>query len=298
MAKKKKAVEEAPISELQKEPTCGILYICGTPIGNLDDVTLRLIKTLKSVDLVAAEDTRHSLRLLNHLEIEKPLVSYHEHNRLKVGPHLIEKLKNGQNIALVSDAGMPGISDPGEDLVKLAIEAGIEMVCIDGPVAAIHALVLSGLSSRRFVFEGFVDRNSKVRKKYFEQLQYDSRTLIFYEAPHRLKEFLKDALFVFGPREAVVCKELTKRYENFQRGTLESLNTYFENNDPKGEFVIILSGFEGVVPCAENPLDSLSIEEELQQQLALGISKKEAIAMVAKRREMPKKEVYQIAIDL
>lgn len=298
MAKKKKTtlITEEPIAA--EAVTSGILYICGTPIGNLDDVTLRLVKTLKSVDLVAAEDTRHSLRLLNHLEVEKTLVSYHEHNRMTAGPKLIEKLLAGKNIALLSDAGMPGISDPGEDLVKLAIEAGIEMVCVDGPVAAIHALVLSGLPTRRFAFEGFVDRNTKIRKKYFESLQYETRTLIFYEAPHRLKEFLKDAFEIYGPRQAVVCKELTKRFENFQRGTLETLMAYFEVNDPRGEFVIILSGFEGVVPTVENPLDSLSIEEELQLLLDQGMDKKEAIPVVSKRREIPKKEVYQIAIKL
>lgn len=277
---------------------CGTLYICGTPIGNLDDVTFRLIKTLKSVDLVAAEDTRHSLRLLNHLEIEKTLVSYHEHNRMKAGPVLIEKLKAGKNIALLSDAGMPGISDPGEDLVKLAIEAGIELVCVDGPVAAIHALVLSGLPTRRFVFEGFVDRNSKVRKKHFESLQYDPRTLIFYEAPHRLKDFLKDALHIFGPREAAVCKELTKRFETYTRGTLEQIIKFFDENDPRGEFVIVLSGFEGDAPVAENPLDVLSIEEELTLLISQGHQKKEAITLVAKRRELPKKEVYQVSIKL
>lgn len=285
-------------SEVAPEVKWGTLYICGTPIGNLDDVTLRLIKTLKFVDLVAAEDTRHSIRLLNHLEIEKPLVSYHEHNRMKAGPHLIEKLKEGKNIALISDAGMPGISDPGEDLVKLAIEAGIELVCVDGPVAAIHALVLSGLPTRRFVFEGFVDRNSKNRKKHFESLQYDTRTLIFYEAPHRLKEFLKDGVAVFGPREAVVCKELTKRFETYTRGTLETILNHFEENDPKGEFVVILSGFEGEVPTIENPLDVLTIEEELQLLLAQGQNKKDAIVLVAKRRGLPKKEVYQVAINL
>lgn len=276
----------------------GTLYICGTPIGNLDDVSLRLIKALKAAEVVAAEDTRHSLKLLNHLEIEKPLVSYHEHNRMKVGPQLIEKLRSGKDIALVSDAGMPGISDPGEDLVKLAIEAGIEMVCIDGPVAAIHALVLSGLPTRRFAFEGFVDRNSKVRKKAFEALQYDARTLIFYEAPHRLKAFLKDAQEVFGDRQAAVCKELTKRYEHFERGTLSQLCEYYEVNDPKGEFVIILSGFEGEAPTVGNPLDDLSIAEELQMHMAQGMAKKEAIGLVSKRRGLPKKEVYQIGIEL
>lgn len=285
-------------NDIIPERKCGTLYICGTPIGNLDDVTLRLVKTLKAVDLVAAEDTRHSLRLLNHLEIEKTLISYHEHNRMKAGPQLIEKLKEGKNIALISDAGMPGISDPGEDLVKLAIEAGIEMVCVDGPVAAIHALVMSGLPTRRFAFEGFVDRNSKTRKKHFESLQYDSRTLIFYEAPHRLKEFLKDGVAVFGSREAVVCKELTKKFETYTRGTLDTILKHFEENDPRGEFVIILAGFEGEIPVVENSFDVLTIKEELQMLLAQGQSKKEAIVLVAKRRGLPKKDVYQIAIEL
>lgn len=277
----------------------GTLYICATPIGNLDDISFRLVKTLKSVDLVAAEDTRHSIKILNHLEIEKPLVSYHEHNKFKVGPQLIEKLLSGQNIALVSDAGMPGISDPGEDLVKLAIDAGIKMEAIDGPVAAIHALVLSGLSTRRFAFEGFVDRSPKERKQFLEGLIYEQRTLIIYEAPHRLKVFLKDAHEILGgDRLASVCKELTKRYEHFERGTLEALYKHFEANEPKGEFVIVIEGFQGEVPKAEDPLDAMSVEEELLKVIAEGLSKKEAITVVSKRRGLPKKEVYQIAIDL
>lgn len=277
----------------------GTLYICATPIGNLDDISFRLIKTLKLVDLVAAEDTRYSIKILNHLEIEKPLVSYHEHNKFKVGPQLIEKLLSGQSIALVSDAGMPGISDPGEDLVKLAIEAGIKLEAIDGPVAAIHALVLSGLSTRRFAFEGFVDRSSKERKQFLESLLYEQRTLIIYEAPHRLKAFLKDAQEILGAdRKASVCKELTKRFEHFERGGLLDLYKHFEANDPKGEFVIIIEGFQGEVPKAENPLDGLSVEEELLKLLEEGQSKKEAIASVSKRRGLPKKEVYQVAIDL
>lgn len=277
----------------------GILYICATPIGNLDDISFRLVKTLKAVDLVAAEDTRHSIKILNHLEIEKPLVSYHEHNKFKVGPQLIEKLLEGKHIALVSDAGMPGISDPGEDLVKLAIEAGIQMEAIDGPVAAIHALVLSGLSTRRFAFEGFVDRSPKERKQFLEGLVHEQRTLIIYEAPHRLKAFLKDAKDILGEdRNASVCKELTKRYEHFERGTLGGLYRHFEANEPKGEFVIVIEGFQGELPKAESPLDAMSIEEELQKVIAEGLSKKEAIAAVSKRRGLPKKEVYQIAIDL
>lgn len=277
----------------------GTLYICATPIGNLDDISLRLIKTLKMVDLVAAEDTRHSIKILNHLEIEKPLISYHEHNKFKVGPQLIEKLLGGQHIALVSDAGMPGISDPGEDLVKLAIEAGIKLEAIDGPVAAIHALVLSGLSTRRFAFEGFVDRNAKERKQFLEGLLYEQRTIVIYEAPHRLKAFLKDAAEILGnERLASVCKELTKRYEHFERGSLGQLLRHFEENDPKGEFVIVIEGFQGEVPKAENPLDLMTIEEELLKCMSEGLSKKEAIALVAKRRELPKKEVYQVAINL
>ncbi len=276
----------------------GKLYICGTPIGNLDDISFRLIKTLKSVDLIAAEDTRHSIKILNHLEIEKPMVSYHEHNRMKMGPVLIEKLLEGKHIALVSDAGMPGISDPGEDLVALAAEAGIEVTAIDGPVAAIHALVLSGLSTRRFIFEGFVERHPKLRKEQFQNLQYEPRTLVFYEAPHRLKAFLKDALEVLGNRRVSVCKELSKRYETIMRTDLEKALAHFEANDPRGEFVVVLEGFLGEVPKAENPLDQMSIEEELRYQMELGQSKKEAIASVAKRRELPKKEVYQKSIDL
>lgn len=277
----------------------GVLYICATPIGNLDDMSLRFVKTLQKVDLVAAEDTRHSIKLLNHLAIEKPLISYHEHNKFKVGPQLIEKLLAGQSIALVSDAGMPGISDPGEDLVKLAIEAGIQLEAIDGPVAAIHALVLSGLSTRRFAFEGFVERSPKERKLFLESLKYEQRTLIIYEAPHRLKAFLKDAVEIIGSdRKASVCKELTKRYERFYRGDLGTLQTHFETEDPKGEFVIIISGYEGELPKALNPLDDLTPEAELSKCMAEGLSKKEAIAQVAKRRGVPKKEIYQLAIDL
>lgn len=286
------------IQQEQKTSTAGKLYLCATPIGNLDDITFRLIKTLKQVDLIAAEDTRRSIKILNHLEIEKPMVSYHEHNKMAAGPKLIEKMLEGQQVALVSDAGMPAISDPGEDLVKMAIENGIEIECIDGPVAAIHALVLSGFSTRRFAFEGFVERQSKDRRKQFEALQYDNRTLIFYEAPHRLKDFLKDAFKVLGNRRVAICRELTKRFEEILRMTLDEALTYFETHEVKGEFVVILEGFEGDAPKSENVLDLFSIEEELQHLIAAGHSKKDAIAMTATRRGLPKKEVYSVGINI
>lgn len=296
MANKSKQAN-IPVSETASEAV-GVLYLCGTPIGNLDDITFRFIKVLQQVDLVAAEDTRRSIKILNHLEIEKPLISYHEHNKQTTGPKLIDKLLSGKHVALVSDAGMPAISDPGEDLVKLALEAGIQIECVDGPVAAIHALVLSGLSTRRFSFEGFTDRVPKDRRKRFESIQYEDRTMIFYEAPHRLEAFLKDALAVFGDREAVVARELTKRYEELVRKPLSDLVAYYDTVEPKGEFVVLIDGFYGEKPKAENDLDLLTIEEELVRCMAEGLSKKEAIAKTALRRGLPKKEVYSKSIDL
>lgn len=295
MASKSKKVESEQSSTANEK---GVLYICGTPIGNLDDITMRLVNVLKNVDLIAAEDTRRSIKILNYLEIEKPLVSYHEHNKVTAGPKLIEKILNGKSIALVSDAGMPAISDPGEDLVKLALEAGIVVESIDGPVAAIHALVLSGLSTRRFSFEGFTDRVPKERRKRFEAIQYEDRTLIFYEAPHRLDAFLKDAYTVFGDRQAVVARELTKRYEEFIRKPLSDLMAYYNENEAKGEFVVLIEGFHGEKPKEANGLDELTIENELKKWMAEGMSKKEAIVKTAQRRGLPKKEVYAIAIDL
>jgi 16S rRNA (cytidine1402-2'-O)-methyltransferase len=275
----------------------GTLYICPTPIGNLEDITIRTINTLKSVDLIAAEDTRHTLKLLNHFEIKKPLFSYHEHNKIEKGPVLIDKLLSGVNIAQVSDAGMPGISDPGEDLIALAIEAGIEVVGLPGASASVLALIVSGLPTRRFVFEGFLPKKKQERKERLEFLKKEQRTLIFYEAPHRLKTFLKEVYKVFGDRNITLCRELTKTYEEKLRLTLKTAIEYYDEIDPRGEYVIVLEGTSEVYE-EKNPVDDLSIVEAVKYHMESGISKKEAIKKVAKSRSLSKNEVYQEVLDL
>ncbi|MBN2794858.1 MAG: 16S rRNA (cytidine(1402)-2'-O)-methyltransferase [Clostridia bacterium] len=272
----------------------GTLYICPTPIGNLDDISYRVIKTLKEVDLIAAEDTRHTLKLLNHFEIKNKLVSYHEHNKTTSGPQLIENLLIGQSIALVSDAGMPGISDPGEDLVKLCIEDNIPVVALPGPSAVITALAASGLSTRRFFFEGFLDRQKKVRKERLNQIKNITETIIFYESPHRLKETLKDMELVLGNRHIVIARELTKKYEEYYRGHINDALSYFEAKEVKGEFVLILEGGEEKVIQEIQ----MSIEEHLIYYMNEGINKKEAIAMVAKERQIPKRDVYDVSLKI
>lgn len=272
----------------------GKLYICPTPIGNLEDITLRVMRVLKEADIIAAEDTRHTLRLLNHFEIKNSLFSYHEHNKQTAGPVLINKMLNGETIALVSDAGMPGISDPGEDLVKLCIEAGVEVEALPGASAVVTALAASGLSTRRFLFEGFLDRQKKDKKKRLNQLKMVSETLVFYESPHRLLETLKLMLDCFGERDIVIARELTKKYEEYYRGTLSSGATYFKDKGVKGEFVLMVSGSleEEVITFDQ------SIEEHLRSMIEEGLSKKEAITAVSKERDIPKKEVYQVSIDM
>jgi len=272
----------------------GTLFICPTPIGNLDDISYRVLKTLEAVDLIAAEDTRHSLRLLNHFDIKNKLFSYHEHNKTTTGPQLIGVLLEGQSIALISDAGMPGISDPGEDLVKLAIEAGIRVEALPGPSAVITALAASGLSTRRFMFEGFLDRHKKTRKKRLEELKSFRETIVLYESPHRLLEALKDINQVLGNRQVVLARELTKKYEEYYRGTLEEAMVYFKDKGVKGEFVVILEGNQE----EELLTFDTTIEEDLLAAMAKGLSKKEAIGQVALQRQLPKKEVYQVAIDI
>jgi len=274
--------------------TTGKLYVCPTPIGNLDDMTIRVLNTLKSVDLIAAEDTRHTLKLLNHFDIKNKLFSYHEHNKTTAGPQLIDRLFEGLDIALVSDAGMPGISDPGEDLVRLCIEASIDVIALPGPSAVVTALAASGLSTRRFLFEGFLDRNKKVKNERLEYLKPIKETIVFYESPHRLLETFKTFKKVFGNRQIVVAREISKRFEEYYRGSIDECSTYFENKGIKGEFVLLLEGnSEEIIETFE-----MTIEEHLLSEMALGLSKKEAISSVSKIRKIPKKEVYQIAIDL
>ena len=275
----------------------GKLYICPTPIGNLEDITYRTVRVLNEVDLIGAEDTRHSIKLLNHFEISKPLTSYHEHNKDTKGPYLINKLLQGENIALISDAGMPGISDPGEDLVKLAIKNGIEIEVLPGATASITALVGSGLDTSKFVFEGFLDRDKKVKKKRLEELKEEDRTIIFYESPHRLKETLKEMYKIFGNRCIAVNRELTKKYQEIIREDLETVIGIFEEKEVKGEFVLIVEGYKGE-KTVTNSYDDLNERDYVIKLIEEGISKKEAIKIVCKDRKLKKDIVYKQVLDL
>lgn len=269
----------------------GKLYICPTPIGNLEDITIRTLKTLNEVDLIAAEDTRHSLILLNHYDIKKPLTSYHEHNIKKKGPELINKLLEGENIALITDAGMPGISDPGEDLIRLAIKEGIKVVGLPGPSASITALVISGISTDKFVFEGFLSSKKKDRMKELDMLKNERRTIIFYESPHRILDTLDDMLVSFGNRQIAIARELTKHYEEIFRGTVQKAKDYFCEG-VKGEFVIIIEGNK------EEIKKEINIGEELGKFLSLGLSKKEAVKIVSEENDIPKNTVYKESLKL
>ena len=223
----------------------GKLYICPTPIGNLEDITYRTLRVLNEVDLIAAEDTRHSIKLLNHFEISKPLTSYHEHNKDSKGGYLINKLLEGENVAVISDAGMPGISDPGEDIIREAIENNIEVEVLPGATAFVTALVGSGLDTRKFAFEGFLDRDKKTRREQLEDVKEESRTMIFYESPHRLKDTLKDMSKVLGNRKISINRELTKKYQEIIREDIDKAIEIFNERDIKGEFVLIVDGFKG-----------------------------------------------------
>ena len=278
----------------------GTLYLCPTPIGNLEDITYRTLETLKRVDVIAAEDTRHSIRLLNYFEIKKPLTSYHEHNKVEKGKILIDKILNGEDIALVTDAGMPAISDPGEDLVKLAIENNIEIVALPGPTAFVLALVLSGFSTRRFIYEGFLSQNKKSRREELEKFTLETRTVILYESPHRLKELLKDILKVLGNRNLSISRELTKKYEEIIRGTTQDAIEKFTREDPRGEFIVVLEGVSKSIVETENQEEwnDLSIKEHLAKCINEGLDKKQAIKEVSKQRKLHKNIVYQEALDL
>ena len=275
----------------------GKLYICPTPIVNLEDITYRTLRVLNEVDLIAAEDTRHSIKLLNHFEISKPLTSYFEHNKDTKGDYLINKLLEGENIALISDAGMPGISDPGEDLIKQAIEHNIEIDVLPGATAFAVALVGSGLDTHKFVFEGFLDRDKKIRRKRLEELKEEDRTMIFYESPHRLKDTLKDMLKILGNRKIAVNRELTKKYQEVIREDIETVLKIYEEKEIKGEFVLIVGGFEGEKQ-SKNNYDSLTEREYVIELINNGFSKKEAIKTVCKDRKLKKDVVYKQVLDL
>ena len=271
----------------------GKLYLVATPIGNLEDITLRALRTLKEVDYIAAEDTRNTLKLLNHFEIKKPLISNHRHNEEEREDGLIEKLKEGKNIAVVSDAGTPGISDPGEVIVKRAIEENIEIIPIPGACAAINALIASGLDTKEFVFLGFLPLNKKLRKEKLEEIKNENKTIIIYEAPHKIKDSLNDLKEVVGERKVVLARELTKIHEEFIIGNITEIIEKSENL--KGEMILLIEG-SNEINC-ENILNNLSLEEHYNVYEKQGLDKKEIIKKIAKDRGVNKNEIYQYFIE-
>lgn len=277
----------------------GKLYLCATPIGNLEDITLRVLRTLKEVDLIAAEDTRNSIKLLNHFDIKTPMTSYHEYNKIDKAYVLIEKLQQGQNIALITDAGTPGISDPGEELAAMCVEAGIEVTSLPGPSACITALTLSGLPTRRFAFEAFLPMDKKERKAILEELARETRTIILYEAPHRLVRTLEELKETLGNRRMTLCRELTKKHETAFRTTIEDLIVYYENEKPLGECVLVIEGLSRheIEQEARKYWEEISIEEHMDIYEKQGIQRKEAMKLVAKDRGLTKRDIYQYLIQ-
>ena len=277
----------------------GILYLCATPIGNLEDMTFRCIRILKEVDLIAAEDTRNSIKLLNHFEIKTPMTSYHEYNKIEKGHKLVEKLLEGQNIALITDAGTPGISDPGEELVKMCQEAGVTVTAIPGPAACITALTISGLPTRRFAFEAFLPTDKKERQIILEELKEETRTMILYEAPHRLLKTLKVLHENLGNRKISICRELTKRHETIFATTIEDAIAHYEMQEPKGECVMVIEGksFEEIKAKEQARWEEMSIAKHMEYYEKQGIDHKEAMKKVAKDRGISKREVYKELLD-
>jgi 16S rRNA (cytidine1402-2'-O)-methyltransferase len=278
----------------------GTLYLVATPIGNLEDMTYRAVRILGEVDMVAAEDTRQTLKLLNRFEIKKPMLIYHEHNKREMGEKIIALLQEGKNIALATDAGTPGISDPGEDLVKLAVENNIEVFLLPGATASIYALVVSGLSTSRFIFEGFLPRENKEKRESLEKIKEEERTMIFYEAPHRLRKTLESLYETLGDRKIALCRELTKKHEEVQRVRLsEAIETY-KSKEPRGEYVLVVEGKSLEEIEAENAerLSEITIEDHIKMYVDSGMSKKDAVKKVAKERNLPKSEVYKYSIEI
>jgi 16S rRNA (cytidine1402-2'-O)-methyltransferase len=273
----------------------GKLYLCATPIGNLEDITLRVLRTLQEVDLIAAEDTRNSIHLLNHFDIKTPLTSYHEYNKIDKAYQLVEKMRAGADIALITDAGTPGISDPGEDLVRICYEQGIEVTSLPGAAACVTALTLSGLPTRRFSFEAFLPREKKERAAVLEELKNDTRTLIVYEAPHHLIATLKELQEALGNRRITVCRELTKKFETAFRSTFLEAIAYYETHEVRGECVIVIEGKsrEELVQEARKSWETMSVEEHMEHYMSQGMDRKTAMKQVAKDRGVGKREIYQ-----
>lgn len=277
----------------------GKLFLCATPIGNLEDITMRVIRTLKEVDLIAAEDTRNSRHLLNHFDIRTPMTSYHEYNKIEKAYTLIEKMRSGQNIALITDAGTPGISDPGEDLVRLCYEAGIEVTSLPGACACVTALTLSGLPTRRFCFEAFLPQDKKEKQRILEELKTETRTTILYEAPHRLLRTLGELYETLGDRRITVCRELTKRHETAFGTTLSGAIAHYEAEEPKGECVIVMEGRsqEELKQEAQKSWEEMDIEAHVQLYEEQGMDRKEAMKCAAKDRGLSKREVYTMLLE-
>jgi len=272
----------------------GKIYVCPTPLGNLEDMTFRVIDRLKKVDFIAAEDTRHSIKLLNHFEINTSMISYHEHNEMSRSGEIIERIKKGEDCALISDAGMPGISDPGQILIKKAIEVNIEVEVLSGGSAFLLALVASGFNTDRFVFEGFLPRKSGEKIDRLIELKEERRTLIFYEAPHRIIKTLKDLLKVFYDREISISREITKKFEEHIRGNISEVIDKLNEGTVKGEFVLVVKGYEGIIEKKEE----ITIEEQLKIFLEEGYSKKEAVKLTAKKLNARRNEVYQKSLEI
>lgn len=276
----------------------GRLYLCATPIGNLEDITFRAVRTLKEVDVIAAEDTRNSIKLLNHFEIKTPLTSYHEFNKYDKAKVLVNRILGGENVALITDAGTPGISDPGEELVRQCYEAGVEVTSLPGAAACITALTLSGLSTRRFVFEAFLPNDKKEKTAILEELRSETRTIILYEAPHRLKKTITELVPILGNRKLTVVKELTKLHENVFLTTLEEALDYYQENEPRGEFVLVIEGkkLEEIKKEKEAFFQEMDVNEHMKIYLDKGMDKKEAMKAVAVDRGIPKREVYKMLL--
>ena len=277
----------------------GTLYLCATPIGNLEDMTLRVLRVLKEVDIIAAEDTRNSIKLLNHFDIHTPMTSYHEFNKIEKAHQLVHQLLEGKNIALMTDAGTPGISDPGEELVKIAYEAGVKVTSLPGASAVVTALTLSGLSTRRFAFEAFLPKDKKLRKAVLEEMNRETRTIVMYEAPHHLKATLKELLGALGDRKITLCRELTKKFEEADRTSISEAIAYYEEHDPRGEYVLVMEGRDRkeLEQEEQQAWESMSLEEHMKLYEDQGIEHKEAMKRVAKDRGLSKRDVYKQLLE-
>lgn len=277
----------------------GTLYLCATPIGNLEDITYRVLRTLKEVDLIAAEDTRNSIKLLNHFDIKTPMTSYHEFNKIEKAYQLVDKLKEGKDIALITDAGTPGISDPGEDIVRICYEEGVTVTSLPGAAACITALTMSGLPTRRFAFEAFLPKDKKERQAVLEELKTETRTLIIYEAPHHLVKTLQELLDALGNRRLTVCRELTKKHEEKIQTTFDDLISYYKEKDPRGEYVLVIEGRsrEELRKEEQQSWESLTIEEHMNHYESQGITRKDAMKLVAKDRGVSKRDIYQALLE-